>query len=190
MSRILICVSLLAGIAGAQDRQFPAALGAGIPPLGPTFPQHGAPQAAPVAPVPRGPGGGFRSPMYWGGYGWGGYGAYPALYTYPATPAPPVTNVVVLEQAPGPPPPPPPPIRSSIQELNPPPSTDPPAFFAIALKDGTRSSAAAVWVQGNDLRYVDEEGANRRVALAAIDRTATRELNRARHLNLRLPPAQ
>lgn len=180
MSRILIFVSLIAGFAVAQDRQFPAALGAGIPPLGPTFPQYGAPRPAPIAPT-----GSPWAPTYWGGYG-----AYPAVYTSPVVPPPPVTNVVVLERAPALPPPPPAPIRSSIQELNPPPSTEPPAFFAIALKDGTRLSAAAVWVQGNDLRFVDADGANRRVALAAIDRTATRDLNQARRLNLRLPATQ
>ena len=87
------------------------------------------------------------------------------------------------------PPPPPAPIRSSIQEVNLPPSSEPPTFFAIALKDGTKLSAAAVWVQGSDLRVVDAEGANRHIPLAAVDRTATRELNQARHLNLRLPPA-
>jgi hypothetical protein len=88
------------------------------------------------------------------------------------------------------PPPPPAPIRSSIQEVNSPPTNEPPAFFAIALKDGSRLSAAAVWVQRSDLRYVDAEGANRRVPLASVDRAVTRELNEARHLNLRLPPAQ
>jgi hypothetical protein len=131
---------------------------------------------------------GFRSPLYWGGYG----AAYPAAYGYPAMPGPPVTNVVVVEppRVPAVPPPPPAPIRSSIQELNPPPTSEPPTFFAIALKDGTRLSAAAVWAQGNELRYVDADGVNRRVQLAAIDRTVTRELNQARHLNLRLPPAQ
>lgn len=177
---VLSCACWLAVVAFAQDRQFPAALGAGIPPLGPTFPQYGAPQAAPIAPV-------HRSPMYWGGYG-----AYPAVYPYPAMPAPAATSVVVVEPAPAPlaPPPPPAPIRSSIQEVNPPASSEPPAYFALALKDGTKLSAAAVWVQGRDLRYVDAEGANRRVPLASVDRAVTRELNQARNLNLRLPPAQ
>lgn len=179
---VVSCACWLAVAAFAQDRHFPAALGAGIPPLGPTFPQYGAPQTAPTWPV-SGP----RSPVYWGGYG-----AYPAVYPYPVMPAPPATSVVVVEPPPAPlaPPPPPAPIRSSIQEMNPPPSSEPPAYFALALKDGTKLSAAAVWVQGGDLRYVDAEGANRRVPLASVDRAVTRELNQARNLNLRLPPAQ
>ena len=114
---------------------------------------------------------------------------------YPALTAPPVTNVVVFESPPAAPAPPPPPIRSSIQEfnapeVNPAASREPPAFFVIALKDGSRHTAVAVWVQQDQLRYVDADDQNRRVPLAAVDRVATRELNQARHLNLRLPPAQ
>jgi hypothetical protein len=100
-----------------------------------------------------------------------------------------VNNTVVFE-----PPPvvvaPPPPIHSSIQELKPPPSNSPPALYVIALKNGSRLDAAAVWVQGNDLRYVDGDDQNRRVPLADVDRAATRELNQARNLVLRVPPPQ
>jgi len=84
--------------------------------------------------------------------------------------------------------PPPEPIHSSIQDLKPAASSAPPAFYVIALKNGSRLDAAAVWVQGNDLRYVDADDQNHRVSLADIDRVATRELNQARNLNLRLPP--
>ncbi len=169
--RGLSFVVLLAGLAQAQDRQFPRALGAGIPPLQQT-PRRVAPP--------------MHASPFWGGNVWGGYAAYPEM------PLPPVTNVVVFEPPPAPPLvlPPPEPIHSSIQELKPAPSSEPPVFFVIALKDGSRLTAAAVWVQGNDLRYVDADDQNRRVPLAAIDRTATRELNQARNLNLRLPPAQ
>ena len=106
--------------------------------------------------------------------------------------APAVNNLVVVEPSSTPvaPVPPPEPIRSSIQDLKPAASDAPPAFFVIALKNGSRLAAAAVWVQGNDLRYVDADDQNRRVALAEEDRSATRELNQARNLNLRLPPAQ
>ncbi len=184
MVRKILGLSLagfLAGVAGAQDRQFPAALGAGIPPLGPTSPR--------VMPPVRNFNRGF--PLYWGGYG----AVYPAMPEYPTMPAPPVTNVVVFEPPPAAPPPPPPPIHSSIQELNipevnPAAASEPPAFFVIALKDGSRHSAVAVWVQQNQLRYVDADDQNQRVPLAEVDRAATRELNQARHLNLRLPPAQ
>ncbi len=176
MRKILVLnvVLLLASVALAQDRHFPAALGAGLPPL-----QQTAPRVAPPRGhhVPLGPGYGGG---YWGGYGYGGYA--------PAAPEPaPVVNNIVFEA----PPvilPPPEPIHSSIQNLKPAASTAPPAFYVIALKNGSHLDAAAVWVQGNDLRYVDADDQNRRVPLADIDRTATHELNQARNLNLRLPP--
>jgi len=169
-------VFLLAGAAIAQDRHFPAALGAGLPLLRETAPR--------VAPPARA----FRSgfPFIGAGYGFGGYGyaaGYPEL-------APVVNNVLVVEQPPVPvaPAPRPEPIRSSIQDFKPAASDAPPAFFVIALKNGSRLAAAAVWVQGHDLRYVDADDQNRRVPLADVDRAATRELNQARNLNLRLPP--
>jgi hypothetical protein len=58
----------------------------------------------------------------------------------------------------------------------------------IVLKDGAHLSAAMVWVQGDDARYIDGDGQGHRVPLAGVDRTATRELNQTHHLNLRLPP--
>ncbi len=167
---VLNVALLLAGTASAQDRHFPAALGSGLPPL-----QQTAPRVAPPRGhhVPTGTG-------YWGGYGYGGY--------EPAYPDPaPVVNSIVFQ----PPPvfvPPPEPIHSSIQDFKPAASNAPPAFYVIALKNGSHFDAAAVWVQGNDLRYVDADDQNHRVPLADVDRTATRELNQARNLNLRLPP--
>ena len=171
-------VLLLAGATFAQNRQFPGALGSGLPPLRPTAPR--------VAPPMRNSRAGF--PFIGAGYGFGGYGyaaGYPEI-------APIVNNLVVFEQAGAQvPPPPPEPIHSSIQDLKPAANEAPPAFFVIALKNGTRLTAAAVWVQGNDLRYVDADDQNRRVSLADVDRAMTRELNQARNLNLRLPaPSQ
>jgi hypothetical protein len=185
----LSLVLLLAAAAGAQDRQFPAALGAGIPSLSGssprTGPRAGANAAHPMR--PRNSNGGF--PIYWGGYDY----VYPDA-GYQATP--PVTNVVMF-QAPAAPAAPPAPIRSSIQVIKPEtPDAAPdanneaPTFFVIALRDGRKLSAAAVWVQQNELHYVDADNANGRVPLSAVDRTATRELNQERHLNLRLPAAQ
>jgi hypothetical protein len=63
-----------------------------------------------------------------------------------------------------------------------------PAFFVIVLKNGSHLTASVVWVQGDDARYVDSDGQGRRVPLADVDRAATRELNQAHKLNLRLPP--
>ena len=166
----LSVVLLLAGAALAQDRHFPAALGSGLPPLQQTAPRVAPPRGhhVPIA------------PGFWGGYGYGGYA--------PVAPEPvPVVNNIVFEA----PPvilPPPEPIKSSIQDFKPAASSAPPAFYVIALKNGSRLDAAAVWVQGNDLRYVDADDQNHRVSLADIDRAATRELNQARNLNLRLPP--
>jgi len=93
---------------------------------------------------------------------------------------------------PAPPAAPPQPIHSSIQNLrSDTEQTDSvamPTFFVIVLKNGSRFPASAVWVQGNDARYVDTDGQGRRVPLGEVDRAATRELNQASHLNLRLPP--
>jgi len=166
----LSVVLSLASAAVAQDRHFPAALGSGLPPL-----QQTAPRVAPPRGhhIPSGPG-------FWGGYSYGGYAPVAA------EPVPVVNNIVF--EAPPVILPPPEPIHSSIQDLKPVASSAPPAFYVIALKSGARLDAAAVWVQGNDLRYVDADDQNHRVPLADIDRTATRELNQARNLNLRLPP--
>jgi len=175
----LVC--LLAATAFAQDRNFPAALGTGLPPLN----SSGPPPGLNYGGFPRGDG-------Y--GYGFDGYG-----YAAPYPNAPRVVNKVVLVQqpavpaAPPAPPAPPEPIHSSIQNVkgypkqN--PSSAPVAFFMIILKNGSRLMASAVWVQGNDARYMDGDGQVHRLPLADVDRTATRELNQTHHLNLRLPPS-
>ena len=176
----LVC--LLAATAFAQDRNFPAALGTGLPPLN----SSGPPPGFNYGGFPMGDGSGFDG--YW--YGFDGYG-YAAPYPY----VPRVANNVVLVQqpaVPAAPPAPPKPIHSSIQNVkgypkqN--PSSAPVAFFMIILKNGSRLTASAVWVQGNDARYMDGDGQGHRVPLADVDRTATRELNQTNHLNMRLPP--
>jgi len=196
----LVC--LLATPAFAQDRNFPAGLGAGLPPLNSSGP-------------PPGLNYGTSSGMSHGGFPWGddyGYGfdgyGYAAPYGYPApySNIPRFVNRLVLIQqpavpaAPPAPPAPPEPIHSSIQNVkgsfiqnvkgdptqN--PSSAPVAFFMIILKNGSRLTASAVWVQGNDARYMDGDGQSHRVPLADVDRTATLELNQTHHLNLRLPP--
>jgi hypothetical protein len=172
----LVC--LLAISASAQDRNFPSALGAGLPPLHSSGSNFGTP-ARPHR-------GGFPMGAAYG-YGFGGY-----AYAVPYPDAPPVVNNLVLVQQPAVPAPPPEPIHSSIQNVRGDPeqnaSDAPPAFFVIVLKSGSRLTASAVWVQGNDARYVDGDGQGRRVLLADVDRTATREQNQVHHLNLRLPP--
>jgi len=190
----LVC--LLATPAFAQDRNFPAALGTGLPPLNSSGP-------------PPGLNYGTSSGLSHGGFPWGddyGYGFDGYGYAAPYSNVPRFVNRLVLIQqpavpaAPPAPPAPPEPIHSSIQNVkgsfiqnvkgdpkqN--PSSAPVAFFMIILKNGSRLTASAVWVQGNDARYMDGDGQGRRVPLADVDGTATRELNQTHHLNLRLPP--
>ena len=175
-------VWLVAISAGAQDRHFPAALGAGVPPLRSFGKQPGLNYGAPSRP--------HRGEFPLGiGYGYG-FGAYSYAAPYAETPA--VVNNLVLVQQPAVPAAPPEPIHSSIQTVKGDPEQSgsglPPAFFVIVLKNGSRLTASVVWVQGNDARYVDSDGQGRRVPLADVDRAATRELNQAHQLNLRLPP--
>jgi len=181
----LVC--LLAATAFAQDRNFPAALGTGLPPLNSSGP-------------PPGLNYGTSSGLSHGGFPWGdgyGYGFDGYGYAAPYPNAPRVVNRVVLIQqpavpAPPPAPPAPPePIHSSIQNVKgypkQTPSSAPVALFMIILKNGSRLTASAIWVQGNDARYMDGDGQVHRVPLADVDRTATQELNQTNHLNLRLP---
>jgi len=144
---------------------------------------------------------GTSSGLSHGGFPWGDgywYGFDGDGYAAPYSNVPRFVNRVVLIQqpavpaAPPAPPAPPEPIHSSIQNVKGDPkqnpSSAPVAFFMIILKNGSRLTASAVWVQGNDARYMDGDGQGRRVLLADVDPTATRELNQTHHLNLRLPP--
>jgi hypothetical protein len=126
-------------------------------------------------------------PLGFGGYGFGGYD-----YGYvPQSP-----NVVVVE------PPPPvyvpvperPPERATmvIHEYQPPaaaPEGDQP-MFAIVLKNTTILSATAVIVQDDALHVVDADGGHQLVSMEAVDREATRRVNRERKLQLQLPPGR
>ena len=85
------------------------------------------------------------------------------------------------------------PIRSVIHEYNAeaPSSggTEHPAF-TIALNDGSRLEATAVWVQNGSVHYFDLEDHSGETPLRMVDRNLTRQLNEGRHLNLRLPAAE
>lgn len=157
----------------------------------------------PPHPAPMGPGFSGRThhgrpfapiyPLGFGGYGFGGYD----YGDYGYAPQPPS---VVVE------PPPPPPPYAILPER--PPETaitviheyqlpsaaaaqaseaDQPVF-AIVLKNSTILSASAVIVQDGALHIVDPEGAHQRVSLDAVDREATKRVNRERKLQLQLPP--
>ncbi len=64
------------------------------------------------------------------------------------------------------------------------------ATFVIALNDGSRPSASAVWVQNSTLHYIDTEDRQHQVPLKSVDRESTRKLNRERKLDFWLPAAQ
>lgn len=162
----------------------------GLPPLGPI------PWLAPVQPFSSGPFFGSalparipRTPRF----PLGGFTAFPVLGgSYYAAPAAPVQNVVVFQPAPPAmaPAPEPQPSRpqSVIREYPRPEAEAGPRAYLLVLTNGTRVSASAVWVDGDDLRYIDPEGGHWRVTLHAIDRDATRRANREQDLDLRLPP--
>jgi hypothetical protein len=128
-------------------------------------------------------------------FGYGGYpylwGDYGDAYAQPdlpyAEPAPPPARYVIVQA--------PPPVRPEIREYAAPNAAGPESpeqeapTFTIALEGGSTRSAVAVATQGDALFFVDEEGAQQRIPLDEIDRDATRKLNRAKGLDLRLPPA-
>jgi hypothetical protein len=59
--------------------------------------------------------------------------------------------------------------------------------YLIALKDGSKASAVAFWVQGRTLHYIDSDGNGQHVELSEIDRALTQKLNREQHLPMSLP---
>ncbi len=64
----------------------------------------------------------------------------------------------------------------------------PPApLFLIAMKDKTINAAAAYWVDGPMLNYVTQQGVHVIVRLDLVDRGFSRELNRQRNVEFRLP---
>jgi hypothetical protein len=152
-----------------------------------------APAAARFPPPPR-PANRLRAPIFplgFGGYGFGGY-------DYGYVPQPP--NVVVIEA--------PPPVYAPVPERPPETATmviheyqspsaaatqgpegDQPTF-AIVLKNTTILSATAVIVQNDGLHIVDPDGGHQQVAMGAVDREATRRVNRERKLQLQLPPGR
>jgi hypothetical protein len=72
--------------------------------------------------------------------------------------------------------------KSAAEEAQPPAQ-----FFLIALKDKTINAAASYWVDGPMLNYITQQGAHVIVRLDLVDRGLSRELNRQRNVELRLP---
>ncbi len=169
--------------------------------------QFGLPQLGPIPPL----GGQLlhlrRGPFFGNRFGFPGFGSFyspvwPAYWgneMYSGAPAAP--NVVVIQPAPqaafepAPSPPPPKPAEPVIHEYNfgevaaaPAPTAEQRAYV-IALKNGARLFAVALWVQGQTLYYVDRDSNPWHVALEDVDRALTRKLNLEQQLPLSLPPA-
>jgi hypothetical protein len=121
----------------------------------------------------------YAFPIFDGGYGY----EYPAQPTVIFVPQP-APQVIA----------PPREVRSEIREYSLPAEGTPAASergetpaFAIALADGARLSASAVWVQDGSLHYVDRQHQHHQVPLSSVDRQLTRQLNQERNLNFWLP---
>jgi len=168
-------------------------LGNPLPPLSPIpsvgpIPSFGgapAPQFAPQR-VPRRGFGSAGFPFF--PYYYGDLPFYPAAYSAPVEPAPPVT---IIQQFGAPPQAnPPPPVTPQVHEYpapaGPAESSAEPATFAIVLQDGSVLSASAATVQKGVLQIVDPNGEHRRIPLDSIDREATRRRNAERNLRLQL----
>jgi hypothetical protein len=72
--------------------------------------------------------------------------------------------------------------KASPEEMQP-----PAPYFLIAMKDKTINAAAAYWVDGPMLNYVTQQGVHVIVRLDLVDRGLSRELNRQRNVEFRLP---
>lgn len=67
------------------------------------------------------------------------------------------------------------------------PPQPPSPLFLIALKDKTINTATAYWVDGAMLNYVTLQGVHIIVRLDLVDRALSRDLNRQRNVEFRLP---
>lgn len=87
---------------------------------------------------------------------------------------------------------PPPPVQAVVHEYAVPQgigSNEASAeTITIALKDGTRRSTVATWVQGGKLHYMDPDGKQQVLSADLIDRHETERLNREKQLEIQLPP--
>jgi hypothetical protein len=76
--------------------------------------------------------------------------------------------------------------QSATEQAQLPPQLPRP-FFLVALKDRTINTATSYWVDGNMLNYVTLQGIHIIVRLDLVDRTLSRDLNRQRNVEFRLP---
>jgi hypothetical protein len=126
------------------------------------------------------------------------YGSYPLFGDYGQEfPAAPPNATYITNNAPAapsaayPPEPPQKPANPVTHEYTwpnqGPPATGEAAVFTIALKDGSRRSALAAWVQDGMLHYVDGNGKKQVLASDIIDGDATQRLNKEKNLAIHLP---
>lgn len=157
---------ILAGSTGAFPQAGPRS---GVPPLRARPSRHSFPSPFPL----------FLDDY---GYSYSGYAPPPNVVVVQQPPP----LYVLVPLAPSVPP------KPEIHEYQQPGAAEPPVdeqtAFAIVLKDGSVHSAVAVTVQASALHYVEPDGGHRLVSLDAVDREATRRMNRERKLQLQLPP--
>ncbi len=67
-------------------------------------------------------------------------------------------------------------------------ASEEPLTFTIVLKDGSRRSAIASWVQNGTLHYLDSQSRQQLLAPEMIDRGATQRANEGKNLRMDLPP--
>jgi hypothetical protein len=170
-------------LAGTSFGQHPVPGNPSIPPISPIPPLGMNARGMPVSSRPAQPG--FRSAGFYslpGGYG--GYGYAPS------------NNVVVIQQPPPyvvveAPPVPAAPVQATVREYKESAATQPTEpvvenpSFGIVFKDGSVRDAIAVSVQDGTVHFVDPNGDHRQARVDAVDRDATKRLNRERKLDLR-----
>ncbi|MEO8127163.1 MAG: hypothetical protein ABI822_08730, partial [Bryobacteraceae bacterium] len=126
------------------------------------------------------------------GYDYPGYNYYPAAtyasapavyYGYDSQPSQPVViNQYYRTAAP----------RAQVREEAPPqpaaavPSRAP-EYWLIAFPNGSVVLAVSYWTDGNTLHYVTRNKEQKQIALSAIDRDLTQQLNGERGLEFRIP---
>jgi hypothetical protein len=134
---------------------------------------------------------------YWPDFGWSsyysspydygnGYG-YPYSYSYPNSQpyvgysTAPSTVVVQVPSASTPAPPQP---GSRVIRVPPAPRE---SYWLLAFQDKTIRAVTDYWLDGNTLNYVTRQGVKESVQLPEVDLTFTKQLNRERGAEFRLP---
>jgi hypothetical protein len=133
---------------------------------------------------------------YFGG-GLLNYGSgYPAYYggdywtpISDASESAPGNVIIVPVLPPEPPPPPPPPARPVIHEYHWPTvnSNDTATVFSIVLNDKTVHYATMVWIDGEQLRFINSRGGSGQISRASISRDLTYQANPGKNLKAWLP---